>query len=40
MIMPMMFVQTNVDVPKNGAMRRDAQSSTAMIHIPEKKAST
>jgi hypothetical protein len=38
--MPMMFVQTKVDVPKNGAISRDAQSSTAMMHIPEKKAST
>jgi hypothetical protein len=38
-MMPMMFVQTKVNVPKNGATSRDAQSSTAMIHIPEKKAS-
>jgi hypothetical protein len=40
MIMPMIFVQTKVDVPKNGAMSRDAQSSRAIMHIPEKKAST
>src|SRR5512143_417628 len=40
MIMPMIFVQTKVEVPKKGAMSRDAQSSTAMMHMPEKKAST
>ena len=40
MIMPMMFVHTKVDVPKNGAMSRDAHSSMAMMHMPEKKAKT
>ena len=38
MMAPMMFVQTKVDVPKNGAMSRDEHSSTAMMLMPEKKA--
>jgi hypothetical protein len=40
MITPMIFVQTKVDVPKKGAMSREAHSSIAMMHMPEKKAST
>jgi hypothetical protein len=37
-MIPMILVQTNVEVPKKGAMSLEADSSTAMMHIPEKKA--
>ena len=40
MITPMMLVHTKVEVPKTGATRREAHSSTAMIDMPEQKART
>ena len=37
-MIPMILVQTKVEVPKNGAISLEADSSTAMMHMPEKNA--